>query len=95
MSSTRYVQTASREIWWQVAAVVASLIAVLMLSRMAGGVASMPVPEEPPRTVQVVSPWHGLFLASEYPGGAPYVVVGDRVTPNMVVGLIEVLPPES
>lgn len=42
-----------------------------------------------PTDVQVVAPMVGIFHRAPAPGAAPYVVVGQRVTPTTTVGLME------
>ncbi len=48
-------------------------------------------PDGPDGTVAIVAPMMGRFYAQPEPGAAPFVSVGDVVTADTTVGLIEVM----
>jgi acetyl-CoA carboxylase biotin carboxyl carrier protein len=41
--------------------------------------------------IQVTAPMLGAFWHSPRPGDPPFVVAGDRVTPDTIIGIIEVM----
>jgi acetyl-CoA carboxylase biotin carboxyl carrier protein len=45
----------------------------------------------PPGAVPVPAPLLGVFHRSPRPGEPPYVEVGDRVAPDTIIGIIEVM----
>lgn len=50
-----------------------------------------PATPEAPRGTAVTSPMLGIFFRSPAPGEAPFVAVGDTVTAETVIGIIEVM----
>jgi len=48
-------------------------------------------PAEDPNLAKVTSPMVGTFYASPDPESPPFVNVGDRVTPDTVIGIIEAM----
>src|ERR1700759_1208135 len=44
-----------------------------------------------PNLLDVPAPMLGLFFRAPKPGAAPYVQVGSRITPESVIGIIEVM----
>lgn len=48
-------------------------------------------PEEGPDLARITSPMVGTFYAAPDPDSSPYVKVGDRVNPDMVVCIIEAM----
>jgi acetyl-CoA carboxylase biotin carboxyl carrier protein len=74
------------------------LVILGVLIAMALAVETTSAPPAPPQAVPVVSPWYGVFRASEYPGGPPFVQVGSKVEVGTVVGIVEPMimePPRS
>ena len=65
------------------------LIVVTMLALSGGGLlvagVATPANPKPPQAVLIVSPAHGIFHASPYPGAPPYVTLGSQVEPMTVV----------
>jgi acetyl-CoA carboxylase biotin carboxyl carrier protein len=54
--------------------------------------AESPPPTSPPRQlIEIKSPTVGTFYAQEKPGSPPYVSVGSRVTPTLIVCQIEAM----
>jgi acetyl-CoA carboxylase biotin carboxyl carrier protein len=50
-----------------------------------------PVPAAKKNLVEIKSETVGTYYAQPKPGEPPYVKLGDRITPNKVVGLVEVM----
>ena len=79
----------------RLATVVAAAMAILvMMVSVAGGVggvtvAATPEPEKPPEPIYVVAPIGGIFWHGEYPGGQPFVDVGEQVKHSTVVAKVE------
>ena len=53
--------------------------------------AAAPVAEAAPAGIEVPSPLVGTFYRAPSPDSAPFVQVGDRVTPDTVIGIIEAM----
>ena len=53
--------------------------------------AAVPVMEDPANTVLIKSPMVGTFYAASSPDAPPFVKVGDNVTPEKTVCLIEAM----
>ncbi|MCA9246174.1 MAG: hypothetical protein KDA42_03635 [Planctomycetales bacterium] len=83
--------TISQEVRWLLAAILAGILAITLFGRAAGAAPPTPEPADQPRFVVVVSPWHGMFQAGEFPGDRPYVKVGDHVGPNTIVGHVQAM----
>jgi acetyl-CoA carboxylase biotin carboxyl carrier protein len=50
-----------------------------------------PAPAAPPGAVAVPAPLLGIYYRAPKPGEPPFVEVGDQVTPDTIVGIIEVM----
>ncbi|MGA7215192.1 MAG: acetyl-CoA carboxylase biotin carboxyl carrier protein [Terrimicrobiaceae bacterium] len=55
-----------------------------------GNLAAAPAPEEPQHK-EIKSPMVGTFYAAQSPESAPYVSVGQEITPDTVVCIIEAM----
>lgn len=53
--------------------------------------AATPSPQPAAGTVAIVAPMMGTFYAQPSPGAQPFVQVGDRITADTTIGLIEVM----
>ncbi|MBI1902531.1 MAG: hypothetical protein HYS13_15630 [Planctomycetia bacterium] len=76
----------------------AILVILGVLIALALAIETTSAPPAPLQTVPIVSPWFGVFRASEYPGGPPFVEVGSKVEVGTVVGIVEPMimePPRS
>jgi len=79
--------TRHRSVWDVTVAVLAVALGILVVlwAAPARG-AESPQPE----MSLVVSPWDGVFRTASQAGDAPLVEVGDHVTPQTIVGFIDV-----
>ena len=76
---------------WDVVIVLLAIMLAAIFVLWAGKAASdEPVDPTPPKMEFIVSPWEGVFRASDQYGNGPLVEVGDHVTPNTVVGFIDI-----
>ncbi len=57
----------------------------------ASELASRPALAAPPGAVAVPAPLLGIYYRAPKPGEPPFVEVGDQVTPDTIVGIIEVM----
>ena len=78
--------------WFGVLVAAALTLAIIAASVASGDVATEP---KEPTSANIVSPWTGMFIASDFPGGQPYVTVGTHVGPGTIVGRIETVYAES
>ena len=75
--------------WVEVAWVVFAAILALLVVALSTPSAGFAEPREEPQRVYIVSPWTGIFRATEYPGAPPFVEVGSQVQPGTTVAVIE------
>ena len=76
---------------WDVVIVLLAIMLAAMFVLWAGQAASdEPIDPAQPKMEFVVSPWEGVFRASDQYGNGPLVEVGDHVTPDTVVGFIDI-----
>ena len=73
------------------AAPVAVAPAAPVAAAPAAAPAAVPVAEATPAGIEVPSPLVGTFYRAPSPDSAPFVQVGDRVTPDTVIGIIEAM----
>ena len=78
--------------------VVVVLLAILLAAAVVlwAGQAVGQQPDEP-KVELITSPWSGVFHVAEFDGEQPFVEVGSHVTPETLVGFIEVdiMQPQS
>lgn len=74
---------------WIILAILGILIALAITMRANAEPPGPLPPPAPPKATMIVSPWTGVFRASEYPGAPPLVTVGSKVEPNTIVGVID------
>ncbi len=77
----------SQVLVWTLICLLAVLLVVTVLARVAGADAGEP-PKQPV-TTYIVSPISGTFVAGEYRSAEPFVAIGSEVEPATVVGNIE------
>ncbi|MBC8351208.1 MAG: hypothetical protein H8E66_04430 [Planctomycetes bacterium] len=77
------------QVWvWTLICLLAMLLVLAVLTRVAGADSSDP-PKEPV-TTYIVSPISGTFVAGQYRGAESYVAIGNKLEPDTVVGNVEV-----
>ena len=84
-----------RDAWDVVAVLLAIIVAAIAILWAGEAAGEEPVPDEPP-VEMIVSPWDGVFRSSDPATGLPFVEVGDHVTPETIVGMIDldIMQPE-
>ena len=78
----------SQVLVWTLICLLALLLVLAVLTRVAGATPGEPPPEAV--TTYIVSPLNGVFVAGAYRGAEPCVAVGSKVEPGTLVGNVEI-----